>query len=264
MKIIKKNNFNSTLKEKLNKNELTIGSWITIPSCEIVEVMRTAKFEWLVIDLEHTSINIDQCKSLIRTIQGEGMQSLVRVSSNSEVVIKRVLDSGANGVIVPMIKNKNDAMKALSYAKYPPYGKRGVGLSRAQKYGTGFNEYKEWIKNEVVVIAQIEHIESVKNIDEILSVEGIDGYLIGPYDLSASMGYPGEYNRKEVKSVLKNLEKSIKKSKKSLGFHVIETDNKFIIEKIKKGYNLIAYSIDFLFLGDMVRNEMSQLSKKLK
>lgn len=256
-------NKSTSLKKKLQNKELTIGSWLTIPSIEVVEILATAGFEWLVIDLEHTSITLDQAKQLIHAIQAESMKALVRVSKNEEVIIKRVLDCGADGIIVPLIKSHKDAEKAVSFSRYPPFGKRGVGLNRAQKYGIGFEKYKKWVQDELIVIAQIEHIEAVNNIDEIVKVDGIDGTIIGPYDLSASMGYPGDYNREDVIAALTKVESKILKTKISLGSHVIESDHSVSVEKIKKGYSFIAFSIDFFFLGDMVREQMNNLKSKI-
>ena len=111
---------NSLLKEKLSRKELTIGSWITIPSTEIIEILSTANFEWLAIDLEHTSITLSEAKELIQTIQANGMEAITQVSSNNESEIKKVLDIGSDGIIVPMIKNKKDVQKVISYSHYPP------------------------------------------------------------------------------------------------------------------------------------------------
>ena len=254
----------SPLKEKLKNRELSLGSWLTIPHQAVVEILGSAGFEWLTIDMEHSPISIETIVNLIGHIQGNGMQALVRVSKNEEVAIKRVLDAGADGVIIPMIKNKSEAIQAINYVKYPPYGKRGVGLNRAQKYGTSFESYKKWLKNEVVVIAQIEHIEAVDNLEEIFSVPDIDGIIVGPYDLSASMGYPGEYDRDDVKAALLRVDEVAKKLKKPLGFHVIDSDHKKTLEKISKGYSFLAFSLDFFFLGDKVRNEMNLLKSKLQ
>lgn len=254
----------NTLKEKLQNRELTIGSWITIPSTEVIEILSTADFEWLVIDLEHTSITLSEAKSLIQTIQANGMNALVRVSSNNETEIKKVLDIGANGIIVPMIKSKEEIAQAIGYTQYPPAGVRGVGLNRAHQYGVGFKEYREHSKSNLVVIAQIEHIKAVENLEEILSTEELDGIIVGPYDLSASMGYPGEYERADVLGALKKVEETASKSSKSLGFHVIESDHSFTLDKIKKGYTFLAFSIDFFFLGDLARTQMALLKKAIK
>ena len=244
------------LKSKLKNNQLTIGSWITIGCPGIIEIMASAGFEWLVIDLEHTAINLETVQILISTIQYYNIKAFVRVSKNEEVIIKRVLDIGADGIIVPMITSKEDAQKAINFTYYPPLGKRGVGLYRAQNYGTGFEKYKKWLKNKVVIIAQIEHIDAVKNIDDILSFNEIDGIIIGPYDLSASMGFPGEYHRKDVKDAIEKVKLSCKKHNKPFGFHVIESNPEKVIEKIKEGATFLAYSLDFFFLGDKAREGM--------
>ncbi|MFT6869280.1 MAG: 2-dehydro-3-deoxyglucarate aldolase [Polaribacter sp.] len=253
----------SLLKQKLQNKELSIGSWLTIPHQAVIEILSTAGFEWLTIDMEHSPISIETIMNLIGHIQGNGMQALVRVSKNEEVAIKRVLDAGTDGVIVPMIRNKEEAIQAVNFVKYPPLGKRGVGLNRAQKYGTAFDTYQDWVKNNVVVIAQIEHIDAVNNLEDIFSVPGIDGIIVGPYDLSASMGFPGEYDREDVKEALERIDIVAKKLNKPLGFHIVESDHSKILEKINKGYSFLAFSLDFFFLGDKARQEMNLLKEKL-
>lgn len=248
-----------SLKTKLKNKELTVGSWLTIPHQSIVEIMASANFEWLVIDLEHAAIGIESAMNLIGHIQGNGMKALVRVSKNEEVIIKRVLDAGADGVIVPMIRNKEEAEQAVNFVKYPPVGKRGVGLNRAQKYGTSFNEYKKWVEEESVIIAQIEHIDAVNNLEDILNTEGIDGTIVGPYDLSASMGVPGEYHLPEVKAALDRVVEVTNSLDKPLGFHVIQSEISYLKDRIEQGYTFLAFSLDFFFLGDRAREEMVKL-----
>jgi 2-dehydro-3-deoxyglucarate aldolase len=224
-----------SLKQKLKNNELTIGSWIMMGNPMSVEVMALAGFEWLVIDIEHTSIDLETTQALITTIQSKGLKALVRVSKNEEVVIKRILDMGADGIIVPMVCSKEDAITAVNYAKYPPIGKRGVGLYRASGYGTKFEEYKKWVNEELVIIAQIEHIDAVNNIDEILKVEGIDGTIIGPYDLSGSMGCPGEFEREDVKITVQRVLDRCKTHNIPSGFHVVDTNPDNLKLKIEQG-----------------------------
>jgi len=250
-----------SLKDKLKTNSLTLGSWITIGHPAIVDIMASAGFEWLVIDLEHTSIDLTMAHQLIVSIQANGMKALVRVSKNEEVIIKRVLDMGADGIIVPMVKSQADALEAIDYAKYPPIGKRGVGLFRAQKYGIGFDEYKKWVMDELVIIAQIEHIEAVRNIHEIITTEGIDGVIIGPYDLSGSMGYPGEYHRDDVQKAIADVLSACKEHNVPSGFHVIESDPAKLQERITQGCTFLAYSLDFFFLGDCARDGMKKIRK---
>jgi 2-dehydro-3-deoxyglucarate aldolase len=248
-----------SLKTKLQNNQLTIGSWVTLGHQSIVEIMSSAGFDWLTLDLEHSVIELGQAQNLIAHIKNNGSAALVRVSKNEEVIIKRIMDAGADGIIVPMINSAEDAKQAVNFVKYPPVGKRGVGLARAQKYGTGFDDYKKWLNDESVVIAQIEHIDAVNNIETILDVKGIDGIMIGPYDLSGSMGFPGEYDREDVKAAIEKVEKACKEKKKPLGFHVIQPDHQLVKDKVAKGYTFLAFSLDFYFLGEKVRSEMTQL-----
>jgi len=251
-----------SLKQKLKNNELTLGSWIMMGNQMSVEVMALAGFEWLVVDIEHTAINMETAQMLITTIQANNMKALVRVSKNEEVVIKKVLDMGADGIIVPMVNSQADAKQAVDFAKYPPVGKRGVGLYRAQKYGTKFEEYKKWVDEELVIIAQIEHINSVNNIDEIVNVPGIDGTIIGPYDLSGSMGYPGEFERDDVQEAIQKVLDSCKKNNMPAGFHVVDTDPTKLNLKIEQGCTFLAYGIDYFFMRDAAIDGMSKIIRK--
>lgn len=251
------------LKQKLANKEKSIGTWLTIAHQAVVEILGTAGFEWMTIDMEHSAIDYRDILNIVGHIQGNGMEALVRVSKNEEVVIKKVMDAGVDGVIVPMVNNKEEAEQAVGFVKYPPIGKRGVGLNRAQKWGTDFNNYKEWTNKEAVVIAQIEHIEAVNNLEDILNTPGIDGIIVGPYDLSASMGYPGEYDRDDVKTALERVVEVTKKSDKSLGFHVIESRYSNLKERMAQGYTFLAFSLDFFFLGDRAREEMIKLKEEL-
>ncbi len=251
---------NTSLKQKLINKEKSVGSWITIPHQSVIDILGEAGFEWLCIDMEHTAIDYNELQVLIGFIQAWGMAALVRVSKNEEVVIKRALDAGADGILVPMICSGKDAKQAVDYAKYPPVGTRGVGLNRAQRYGYGFEEYKNWVSDHLIVIAQIEHINAVGNIQEIIATKGIDAVIIGPYDLSGSLGIPGSYNEPVVKDALRRVEQVCKDNKFSMGYHVIDPKIELVKEKQKDGYNFIAFSTDFFFLGRKASEEMTKYS----
>jgi len=182
-----KNILPNTLKLKSQQKGGTIGSWITISHPAVAEIMAAAGFDWLVIDMEHSAIGISAAEHLIRVIQLSGLPALVRIGENDVTLIKRVMDAGASGIIVPMVNTAEQAVKAVASVKYPPKGIRGVGLARAQGYGTHFKEYQNWANTESVVIVQIEHIEAVNNIEKIINIDGVDGFIVGPYDLSASL-----------------------------------------------------------------------------
>ncbi len=242
---------------------MTLGSWITLNHISIVEIMADAGFDWLCVDMEHSVIDYYGAEKLIATIEAKGCVPYVRVGANDPLIIKRVLDAGAKGIIVPMINSKIDAEKAVNAVKYPPLGNRGVGLARAQGYGFNFEEYVDTINNETRVIVQIEHIDAINNLEDIITVDGIDGTIIGPYDLSGSMGKPGKYEDSDVVDVLRKYEEVSKKMDKPMGYHIIKPNHKLVLEKIKNGYTFIAFSLDILFLGTICREEMNFLRSSI-
>jgi 2-dehydro-3-deoxyglucarate aldolase len=237
------------IKERLSKNQFTIGSWITLAHTAIAEIMCQAGFDWLTIDMEHSVIELAQAQELIRTIESYGVTPLVRIGENNPTIIKRVMDAGATGIIVPMVNSRADAERAIESVHYPPSGKRGVGLARAQKYGLGFEEYKLWLAKESIIVVQIEHIKAIENLGEILSVSGIDASIIGPYDLSGSLGCPGEFGNERVVEAIQEYEKVCYNLGKPMGFHLVEPNTERAHELQEQGYNFLAVGLDTLFLG---------------
>jgi len=247
-----------------NKKNISIGSWITINHPSIAEIMAVAGFDWLCVDMEHSVTDYFEAQLLIATIQSKGLKAFVRVGENNTRIIKRVLDAGADGIIVPSVNSKNDAVKAVNAVKYPPTGERGIGLARAQGYGLGFEYYKNEIATNITLIVQIEHINAVRNLEEILSVDGIDGTLIGPYDLSGSMGKPGHYDDLDVRDVLNKYEVISKQMGIPMGYHVIKPEHHLLIDKIEAGYTFIAFSLDTLFLGTLCSEQLSKIKQKIQ
>lgn len=250
-----------SLKQRLDNRELTIGSWITIGHTSVAEIMAKAGFDWLTVDMEHSAITLDIAQQLIQTIELCGISPLVRVGYNDPNLIKRVMDAGAHGVIVPMVNTREEAERAVGSVKYPPRGFRGVGLARAQKYGADFEGYKTWNENESIVIVQVEHIKAVENLEDILSVDDVDGFIIGPYDLSGSLGVPGQFDHPDVVEALEEVKKVSERLNALSGFHVIPPDVKSFKEKVNQGYRFVAHSLDILFLGNGCRNSLSCIKK---
>lgn len=241
----------------------TIGSWLTIPSTTIAEIMACAGFDWLVVDMEHSSIGLNQAQQLIQVIHLCQLPALVRVGENNPNLIKRVMDAGASGVIVPMVNDVADARRGVASVKYPPKGKRGAGLARAQRYGLAFEAYWQWVASESAVIVQVEHIEAVENLHAILAVEGVDGFIVGPYDLSSSLGVPGQFDHPRVQSALRRVRSVIDQGLKPAGFHVVQPEPEDAISKLLAGYSFLAFGVDFLYLGEMCRNQLSKLRERM-
>ena len=247
------------LKKKIENQDITIGSWITIGDPAVAEIMAKAGFDWLVVDLEHSVITIREAGDLIRVIDLCGVAPLVRLSANDPVQIKRVMDAGASGVIVPMVNSKRDVNAAINAVRYPPSGNRGVGLARAQGYGLNLEDYRQWVMDESIIIVQIEHINAVDNLEDILAVNEIDAFIVGPYDLSGSLGLPGQFDSQEVIAALERIQAVSKKLDVAAGYHVVPPRHDLVIEKIVEGYSFIAFGVDFLFLGEMCRGELDNL-----
>lgn len=237
----------------------SIGSWITLNNTSVAEIMADAGFDWLCVDLEHSTIDYSETQQLILAIQSKGLRAFVRVGENNARIIKRVLDAGADGIIVPSVNSVLEAQKAVESVKYPPEGKRGVGLARAQSYGFEFESYRDIKSKEITLIVQIEHINAIEELDSIIQIEGVDGTFIGPYDLSGSMGKPGDWGAVEVQKAICTYEETAKKYNKLIGFHVTPPDYLLVEEKIEKGYNFIAFGFDAMFLGTMVRNQLKMI-----
>ncbi len=226
------------------KQNYELGTFIQLYHPAIAEILCDAGYEWIAIDLEHSVINIRECEELIRIISLKGKKPFVRLTSNDENQIKRVLDSGAKGLIIPMVNSVEDVRYALRASKYPPEGTRGVGLARAQNYGENFDDYKNWQKKNIEIIIQIEHIDAVNNLEKILSVKGISGIFIGPYDLSGSIGMPGKFKEKKFLDAILKVEQICKKKNIKQGVHIIEPNKKELERQIKAGYHYIAFSMD--------------------
>ena len=254
----------SSLKKYLEQDKLSLGTWITLGHASIAEIFANAGFDWLVVDLEHSTISLDQAGELIRTIDLAGVAPLVRLTSNDINQIKRVMDAGAHGIVVPNVNTPQEARDAVSATRYAPLGRRGVGLGRAQEYGPGFRDYLEWQKDGPVVIVMIEHQSALDHLEDIFAVPGVDGFIIGPYDLSCSMGIPGEFERPEFTAVMQRILKTGLKAGCSAGLHIVEPDPIYLRQAISEGYRLIAYGVDIRMLDISARAgiEVAKASEK--
>lgn len=247
-----------SFKKKMRSKSKLLGTWLTLPSTTIAEIVCRSGFDWMAIDLEHSPMTLDQAQELIRIIDLMGKTALVRISNNDGTLIKRVMDSGAHGIIVPMVNSLKDVKDAHSAIHYPPIGKRGVGLARAQQFGANFEGHWKWVSEEVVLIVQIEHKDSLLNLDEIFGSNLIDGYLIGPYDLSASLGIPGQFDHPSMKEALIKIEKKANEYKIAKGIHIVEMDEDALKERIDSNYQIIAYGVDFRVLDSNFRKAKSK------
>ena len=227
----------------------SIGTWLSLPNESVAEIFAKAGYDWVVIDLEHSSININQAEQLIRVIDLAGSKPFVRLSGHSSSQIKRVLDAGAKGILAPMVETKAQIDSIISACHYPPRGNRGMGLARAQGYGEA-NAKSEYIltnSRNIEIYAQIESVAGIANLDSILSQE-IDGYFIGPYDLSASLGNPGVFDSDAFINAEEEILRASKQHQVKAGYHLVEPNPEQIPLLVNKGYDMIAFSVDIRML----------------
>lgn len=252
-----------SLKDKLRNRKNVYATWTSIGDCQVTEIFSNIDMDFVGIDIEHGTISYQQCQRIIAAAQAGGRLCLPRIDSHSMPMIKRLLDSGADGLIIPMVQTPEEVEKIIEWSKYPPKGNRSFGINRGQDYGFGFDDYVgQWNESSSLII-QIESIQGVKNIDRLLSFEDVDAVMVGPYDLSGSMGLPGQIDHPEVVAAAEEVIKSAQKHKRGCGTQ----DNDPKLESVKKsfddGYTFCVLSSD-IFLMWRWGQQMNHIISKIK
>jgi 2-dehydro-3-deoxyglucarate aldolase len=238
---------NSEIRSVLKSGKTSIGSWIQIPDPTVAEIMSRAGYDWIAVDMEHGSFSIQSLPGIFRALELGGTAPFVRVAQAEPKDIKQALDAGAKGLILPMIETGEQLSDAISWALYPPQGRRGVGYCRANKFGKDLDSY---IKDSegLLIVAQIEHILAVNNLDDILQVKGLDAIMVGPYDLSCSMKITGKFHHARFIQAMNTIFSKAREYKIPMGTHLVQPDIKLLESKIAEGYQFIAYGVDTVFL----------------
>ena len=245
----------SLIRNKLKSGSISIGSWIQIPNSTVSEIMGNAGYDWVAIDMEHGSISLNQLPDIFRGLELGNTLPLVRLSEGTIYNCKAVLDAGAGGVIVPMIETAEQLIGVRNASCWPPTGNRGVGFSRANLFGKYFNDYIQEAQNPLL-IAMIENVRALENLDEILQVTGLDAILIGPYDLSASLNVISKFDDESFIKAINYILLKCKEYAIPVGIHVVDPNIELLKSRIKEGYQFIAYSIDSVFLNLSITNPL--------
>lgn len=235
-------------KEKLRNGEPVRGGWIMIGHPSVAELMAGEGFDFLGVDLEHTTIGIDGFHRSALAVKGTGVDLLARLPANDPVIAKQVLDAGASGIIVPNVNSIEEARRAVGMARFPPAGFRGASFCRASDLGRDFDRYFARHNDEVLVVVMLEHVDAVKNADAIVATQGIDATLIGPYDLSASMGRPGALDHPDVRAAQQTILEACRRHGVPAGIHVVAVDAAQVEERVRQGFRFLACSIDTEFI----------------
>ena len=233
----------NTVKRRLRAGEATAGAWLQLCSPIAAEIMAGAGFDWLLIDMEHGHGDYQTLLAQLQAIGGSGTVPLVRVEANDLAVIKRVLDLGAYGVMIPWVSGRKECEAAVRACKYPPEGIRGMaGSHRAAGFGRFASDYWKRANGEILVIIQIETVEALREVDAMLAVPGVDVVFIGPTDLSAALGHVGDPKHPEVVDAIASIERAARKAGVALGTISRSWDEARVL--YARGYQMVTLCSD--------------------
>lgn len=241
----------SNFRQRLRQGEQLLGTLISLNSPAAVEVLAAAGFDWLFLDAEHAALEPSGWQALLQAA-GPAMPCLIRVPALDEAALKHALDCGAAGVIVPQVHTAEQAAQAGQWAHYPPQGTRGVGVARAHGYGFQVAEYLQQANAQITVVVQAESAEAARNIDAIVRAPGVDAVLIGPYDLSASLGRPGDLGHPEVRAAISRIAEACRAAGVPAGIFGLTAAA--IRPFMAQGFQLLAAGVDTVLLGQAARD----------
>ncbi len=226
----------------LRKKKHLLVAWQQLSSPQITVAMASLGFDWLVVDLEHTSITTQEAEAIFIAAATYNCKPFARLTSADPYLARRCLDAGAVGLLVPVVESLKEFDEFAEHCFFPPTGKRGLGLTRSNLWGDNLESYFKDFKP--IIIAQIETIVGAKNINNIIKSKFLDGIMVGPYDLSASLNMPGKFNDPEFVKIKNAILKTAKKNNKLIGFHQVKPDLNELKNMQKESYDFIAYGTD--------------------
>ena len=236
------------LKEKLQKRERLFAGWVSYAHPSITETFARAGFDFIAIDMEHSTISLEQAQRIIAASQSEGVPCIPRPVSHSNDWFKPLLEFGADGLLVQMVNTPEEIESIIYHMKYPPIGRRSYGVNRAQTYGFDFDAYiHNWNETSTFII-QVESIQSVENIESLLAFDEVDGVMIGPYDISGSLGVPGQTSHPLVIEASRKVIAACKRCGKSCGTQVSDASAENVNALFDLGYTYAILGSDLFVL----------------
>lgn len=253
----------SKFKDKLRSGQICLGTGISFTDPTVTEALCSLlDFVW--IDMEHNALSLETVQAHIMATKGSDAAALVRVPSNDPVLIKPVLDIGADGVIVPQVRSVEDVRLAVAACQYPPEGIRGFGPRRPIKFGRlGGPDFCRRANSEIITIAQIEHIDAVNNLDGILAVPGLTAIVLGPNDLSGSMGLMGQPGHPDVLRTIRTVIDKGRRAKVPVGFGAAD-EPEVMIEWINKGVQWLQIGVDWWLLMRAAESIVGRLRQHIR
>lgn len=256
-------NIRLSLKNKLRNRERLFAGWVSYSHPSITETFARAGFDFIAIDMEHSTITLPEAQRIIAASQSEGVPCLPRPVSHSNDWVKPLIESGADGMLIQMVNKPEEVQSLINDIKYPPLGKRSYGVNRAQAYGFDFDTYiNNWNKESIFMI-QVESIEAVENIESLVAFEEVDAVMIGPLDISGSLGVPGQTSHPLVIEASKKVINACKKYGKSCGTQVADSNMKSVQDLFDLGHTFAILGSDLFVLWKWAE-EMKKLIKTIK
>jgi 4-hydroxy-2-oxoheptanedioate aldolase len=243
-------------KKRLAEGVQQLGIWMTIPGNSTAELLATCGYDWMLIDTEHSPIAVNEVLPALQALAAyPAVSPVVRVVQNDTALIKRLLDLGAQSLMIPYVQTADEAAAAVQAMRYGPRGIRGMaGLTRATRFGQ-IEGYAANASDELCLVVQVETIGALERIEEIAGVDGVDAVFIGPADLAASMGYPGEASHPEVKQAIRDALARLRTIGKPSG--ILTLDLEFLRECISLGTRFTAIAVDMALLLDAAKERAS-------
>jgi 4-hydroxy-2-oxoheptanedioate aldolase len=228
--------------EALKQNQAQFGIWVSFPSSATVEALSHSTYDWMLIDAEHAPISLDTLHAQLQAASSGAIEVVVRPPECQQTLVKRLLDLGVQNFMFPMIDTPEQALAAVSYTRYPPHGVRGIaGATRASKYGR-IDQYLQTAHTQVAVVVQLESQRAIRNAKAIASVDGINACFIGPNDLAASMGYPGDLKHPAVLQAVDDAIAAVQQTGKCVG--ILCSSHEDAAHFYEKGVRMIACGSD--------------------
>jgi 2-keto-3-deoxy-L-rhamnonate aldolase RhmA len=236
----------ASFRARLRSGERLIAPLLTLNSPPVVELMADVGFDWLFVDAEHSPLDTAQMQAMMQA--AGATPCVVRLSASDEMHVKRALDIGAAGIIAPQVNSVEHARRIVQAAKYAPAGERGLGIARAHRYGLKVREYMQTANEDTAVIVQAEHRDAIAEIRNIVRVNGVDGVLIGPYDLSASLGRPGAVDHPDVREAIARVRDACFEVKIPIGIFGVSAEA--VQPYIEQGFTMIVAGVDTVLLAN--------------
>ncbi len=243
--------------KRFRSREPLFGGWTSLGHASITEAFVRSGVDWIGIDLEHSTISMEQAQAIISASQAGGLPCLPRIASHNGEMVRRLLDSGADGIIAPNVSTVSEAKQLIDWCKYPPAGKRSFGVARAHTYGFDFDAYVERWNERSVLILQIESLAGVEAAESLLDLPEVDGLMAGPYDISGSVGVPGQLNHPKVTQACAQVAQACRRAGKACGTQIVDPNAQNVQAALEGGYTFVVLASDVFLLwkwGERMRS----------